>query len=156
MGLERRGFGERPAGKSLRPVEERPRDAEREACAPLLEGRPELPGIAQALRRQLDNPAPAQAYRVAAIEATADRDVGHRQPTLGDRRRLPGGERRRAHAGLRQAEAMAAAEQSAPGTARAEDGLRANAAMLGEDTRDPAGLPLEAARGPNLVQRPTP
>src|SRR5882757_5987342 len=86
MALERRGFVERPARKSLRPIEERPPNAERDACAPLLEGRPELPGIEQALRRQLDNPAPAETYRVAAIEATADRDVGHRQPTLCDRR----------------------------------------------------------------------
>ena len=127
MALERRGLVERPARQLLRPVEERAADREAEAPASLLEGRPEVAGVHQALRRQLDQAAAAQPDRIAAVEPAADRDVGHRQAALRDTSGAAcGRERGRLHAGLRQPQPMAAAEQPAPRAAGQQHGLRAD------------------------------
>ena len=153
LALEGRFEVERPVGKGFRPFEERAADAEGEAGPALLEGRPELAGIEQALRRQLDEAASTQPDRIAAIKPAPDRDVRHGKSTIRHYRRRGRCKGGRAHAGLCEPQIVAAAEEGAPGAAGQQHGLRADDPALGDDARNHAVRDVEAARRTILVER---
>ena len=110
-------------------------------------------GLAWREHEDLEQAAATQPHRVSTIQPAADGDVGHREATVGDLRRGVGEERRRAHAGLRQPEAVMAEEQRRPGAAGSEDGAGPDAAFLGDDTTDLARLGVEATHGALLMDR---